>query len=453
MTIAERAVRVGFATSNTAVDATLSETGRRNELPVALFRLLILLAILWLDFETGLPSHDGNHRLILIASYGVGSVIGVLMAVVFIAPTWLRHALSFLDAAALAASISIIEAHVGISKDHVMLLPVFSLVFIILTHAALRYSYALLLNTAVSFVGVLFLADFVGSVPANLPIDAAIVPRVLNYIPRWVEYRSTSIVSIVVGSAMLAFMTYQTRGMLRLSLARERRMRRLSSYVPPAVVHEVDQGVDALALRPYPDVVVLFSDLVGFTKLVETSTSRDVVEMLSRFHEITEASVFEHGGTLHKFLGDGVMCTFDTPDQHGQNATNAIACALKMIGDLEALNRERELSRAPPLRLSVGIHIGEVHMGQIGSARRMEYAVVGDVVNVASRLETITRTLGASIAVSDELLTTARRGPMPRLGQLTRFRRIGPKQLPGRSQRTDVWVWGDVGKLTARGQA
>ncbi len=134
----------------------VSEAERRSEIPVAGFRIAIFIVLLWLDFEAGLSSHISGYLYMIFAVYGIGSLISLLVAARGLHARWLNYLFSFLDVGALAASISLIELVVGISKDHLMLLPVFSLIFIILIHASLRYDYALVLFTAISFIAMLF---------------------------------------------------------------------------------------------------------------------------------------------------------------------------------------------------------------------------------------------------------------------------------------------------------
>ncbi len=135
----------------------------------------------------------------------------------------------------------------------------------------------------------------------------------------------------------------------------------------------------------------MFADIVGFTKFAERQTADQVVSTLRGFHARMERAVFDNGGTLDKFLGDGLMATFGTPDPGPHDASNAVRCGHAMLAAIEDWNRERRASGAEPIALSVGLHCGTVVLGDIGSERRLEFAVLGDVVNVASRLEALTR--------------------------------------------------------------
>jgi adenylate cyclase len=120
-----------------------------------------------------------------------------------------------------------------------------------------------------------------------------------------------------------------------------------------------------------------------------------------------EREVFQHGGTLDKYLGDGLMATFGTPFAGDSDALNALRCARGMIASIAELNRERKDRNEPPIQVSVGLHYGQVVLGDIG-LNRLEFAVIGTTVNAASRLEALTREFGCAIVVSDALVQQAR---------------------------------------------
>ncbi|NQV81651.1 MAG: adenylate/guanylate cyclase domain-containing protein [Alphaproteobacteria bacterium] len=176
----------------------------------------------------------------------------------------------------------------------------------------------------------------------------------------------------------------------------------LSRYFSPAIVDELlatDAPLGAVRTQP---VAVLFADIVGFTRIAETQSAEDVIDLLRGFHQRMENAVFAHGGTLDKFLGDGLMATFGTPHTGLKDTINALACLRAMLAAIDLWNAERAVSGDNPLlQLSIGLHFGMVVLGDIGSERQLEFAVVGDVVNVASRLEELTRTMKVRAVISE----------------------------------------------------
>ena len=183
---------------------------------------------------------------------------------------------------------------------------------------------------------------------------------------------------------------------------------------------------------------MLFADIVGFSQVAERQSPQEMVAMLREFHSLMERAVFDNGGTLDKFLGDGLMATFGTPDTGPEDAANGLRCAHAMQVSVTAWNAERRARGGEAIWLSVGMHYGEVVLGDIGSERRLEFAVLGDVVNVASRLEALTRDLDASIIVSAaciEALESASAAP----ALLEAFVAGGPQNLRGREETIDIW--------------
>jgi adenylate cyclase len=261
--------------------------------------------------------------------------------------------------------------------------------------------------------------------------------------PRFVdlEAQAQNVIVALLLAGVLALVMWRSRRLVlrQLTIARERA--NLARYFPPSVVNELAQLDRPLRTTRQQPVAVMFADIVGFTQLAERAAPDQVVALLRAFHQRVERAIFDHGGTLDKFLGDGVMATFGTPDTGPRDAVNALACAFAMAEAIDRWNVERAQQGEPPIRLSIGIHYGPVLLGDIGSARRLEFAVLGDVVNVAQRLEGLTRELSGQVVVSDELV----RALKDQVGSdaesfLAGFRADPPQHLRGRAQPVPVWT-------------
>jgi adenylate cyclase len=139
--------------------------------------------------------------------------------------------------------------------------------------------------------------------------------------------------------------------------------------------------------------VVLFTDLVGFTPLSSRLDAQDLFALLNRYFEAIASAVIEEQGLLDKFIGDALMAEFGVPRSRGEatEALAAVRAALAMQQRLEALNRDLAAQEQPTLQQGIGLHVGEVIAGNLGSSQRLEFTVVGAAVNVASRLEGLTR--------------------------------------------------------------
>jgi adenylate cyclase len=185
-----------------------------------------------------------------------------------------------------------------------------------------------------------------------------------------------------------------------------RRVRRmLSQYVSPAVLAEVlDHYAEHLQAEVgrKERVTILFSDIRDFTSLSEKMEARSVVEMLNvYFSEMTEA-IFSEGGTIDKFIGDAIMCFWGAPVRVEDHAGRAVRAALSMLQRLDRVNAALEARQYPRLRIGISIHTGEVVLGNIGSEKKLDYTAIGDGVNLASRLEGLTKTYGSPILLSED---------------------------------------------------
>ena len=158
-------------------------------------------------------------------------------------------------------------------------------------------------------------------------------------------------------------------------------------YFAPNVAAQIAEQTGAVQLggqkRP---VVIFFSDIRGFTAMSETMSPDDIATLLTEYFTEMVELVFEHGGTLDKFMGDAMLALWGAPIVHEDDADRAMQCALDQLTALEKLNRKWKDEGRPELGVGFGINFGEVFAGNIGSDRRLEYTVIGDAVNTASRL-------------------------------------------------------------------
>lgn len=244
-------------------------------------------------------------------------------------------------------------------------------------------------------------------------------------------------VVIMIVAGILAAVVWRSRRLVtrQASLARERA--NLSRYFSPQLVDELAGRDEPLGPTRRQDVAVLFADIVGFTTMAEAMEPEDVMRLLRDFHGRMEAQVFAHGGTLEKFIGDAMLATFGVPRNGPADARNALACVRDMIGELDAWNTERAAAGLPAIDAGFGAHFGPAVMGDIGSERNMAFAVIGDTVNTTSRLQGLTRELGAPAVVSDALVRQA--------GDTVAELDIAlaasePVTLRGRSEAVALWV-------------
>ncbi len=190
-------------------------------------------------------------------------------------------------------------------------------------------------------------------------------------------------------------------------LAREEVARaNYSRFMPEYVVKQLLNNPNSFKLGGVNQTVtILFADIRGFTAFAERETPEKVVKLLNRYFSLMSEIIFAHGGTLDKYIGDGLMAIFGAPNASPEDAKNALKAAITMQMQLQTLNKELESEGFQRINVGIGLHTGEAVIGYIGSDRRSEYTAIGDTVNIASRLES--NATGGQILVSE---ATARAG-------------------------------------------
>jgi adenylate cyclase len=275
--------------------------------------------------------------------------------------------------------------------------------------------------------------------PSDRP-DAAITPSAYlnpNYLSR-LKYEYEVFVFVLI-SAGLALLVRRSRGLVAERAEAERARGNLARYFSPKVVEVLAERDEPLGRVRRQAVGVLFADLVGFSTLTEDKPPEEVMAMLRAFHGRMEDQVFRHGGCLEKFIGDALLATFGVPDAGARDATDALACAHAILAALEDWNDERRAEGLPPLSMGVGLHYGPVVLGDIGSGRSMAFAAVGDTINVASRLQALTRELDATLIVSGALVDAVEREGAD-VSALKTLTPRGAHVLRGRDTPIEVWA-------------
>ena len=208
--------------------------------------------------------------------------------------------------------------------------------------------------------------------------------------------------AIGFAAALAHYSVHRTIRMVHTLSTEEMRRERLGRYFPPQVAAHIDADDRVLTAGESREVTLLFCDIRGFTQVAEQLDGQRVVALLNEFHTRMVGIIFEHGGTLDKFMGDGLMSYFGAPAAQPDHCERAVRCAVAMQAELARLNEEREKNGGAPLRMGIGVHTGEVVLGDIGAPQRRDYTAIGDAVNVASRVEQLTKEENVPILVSEE---------------------------------------------------
>jgi adenylate cyclase len=218
---------------------------------------------------------------------------------------------------------------------------------------------------------------------------------------------------------------------------RKQMMKLFSSYVDPAVANTIWERRDEVLLAGEERVAtVMFSDIRSFTAMSAGKPPAEVLAWLNRYMSAMDEVIREHGGFLNKFIGDGLMIIFGLPLSRGvkEEAVQALRASVAMLERVEELNREGVGNPAlPQLRIGIGLHTGSLMAGSIGSAARQEYSVIGETVNLASRLESLNKQFKTEILMSEATYDLVRQ-------ESAGFRALGLAKVAGLDEPVEVFT-------------
>jgi adenylate cyclase len=190
------------------------------------------------------------------------------------------------------------------------------------------------------------------------------------------------------------------RDLVRVAALQQTRRERLRRYFSPDVAGWVEErGDDDPADTRV--ITVLFCDIRGFTELTQDMSPSRVVDLLKEYQGAMVDEIFDNGGTLDKFIGDGILAYFNAPQHQPDHAPRALRCALSMCTALDGLNESRAKRAEPRLEIGIGIHTGPAMLGTVGTDQRREYTAIGSTVNVAAHLEELAREVDGPILLSE----------------------------------------------------
>ncbi|MFH1116189.1 MAG: adenylate/guanylate cyclase domain-containing protein [Pseudomonadota bacterium] len=211
----------------------------------------------------------------------------------------------------------------------------------------------------------------------------------------------------VVTNDEIGFLGDRVNEMARGLKERERIREVFNLFTSPEIAREI-LSTGTAGMGETRVVTLLFSDLRDFTRMAEQLPPEQVVKSINRYFGEMSAAIVEHGGIVLQYVGDEIEAVFGAPLDDPNHADKAVAAAIEMRARLMALNRERSLSGLEPLRHGIGVHTGKALAGLVGSKHKISYAMVGDTVNVASRIQEINKDLNSDILISEQTYRSLR---------------------------------------------
>jgi adenylate cyclase len=449
----------------------LSEAIAREELAGLAYmfwgRLLVLgLLALWVALT--LPLERSGAYLLAIAAFAVLGAPPYLLARRGRGGSALTAVFLLLDASILAFILIVpppfyVEGwtpQINLRLPNILYMGIF-LVSMALTYSPVLVVWAGVAATAAWSAGYLWIASLPGSLPSTSreALDqglssAEVISRFLD--PRTVSltHLLNQIVFLVLVTLILALTVWRSRRLVRRQVEAEAQRGALSRYFSPNIVRELSTSGRALDRPARQPAAVLFADMMGFTSISERLAPEELVGLLREFHGRLTRIAFAHDGTIDKYIGDAVMLHFGTPRPQADDPVRALACAADMVAEIERWNAEREIAGEAPISIGIGVHYGEVLAGNIGGEHRLEYTVLGDTVNVASRLERLTRETGSSLVVSDDLVQAIRRCGSEPSAIAANLRADRTRTVRGRREPIAIWcLRGDERSADGRGSS
>jgi adenylate cyclase len=185
---------------------------------------------------------------------------------------------------------------------------------------------------------------------------------------------------------------------------KEQKIRNIfQKYVPKAVIEDFFANPEKMLVGDNRVVAILFSDIRGFTTLSEGRQPNEIVESLNDYFGRMVEVVLKHRGVVDKYIGDAIMAIFGAPEKLDNIALSSVSSALDMLDALKLFNQAQLKVNRPPYRIGIGINYGVVTVGNIGSEKKMEYTVIGEMVNRASRIEGLTKVYREELIISESV--------------------------------------------------
>jgi adenylate cyclase len=412
----------------TEAQRLLAEAELRAERTAAGLRLIVavLLGAAALLVAIG-PMPEANvvrMRHLIIPGYFALGLLAFGAARPRLFRPWMPWAFTTLDIAFVVGSTALGLANMALPSNYALSMPMVSLAPLVLAFAAMRVNHYLQ-----AYVALLLVAGLALTAGLDQTWQASVAPPAASLEPLFAGPPNIMrLVMLTLTGLVLVIAAARSRAILLRAIDETTRRANLTRYLPPRIAEWLaETSVDEVRRGRRQRVAVLFADIRGFTQRAETMDPAALGTFVAEFRRRVSAAADAHGGVIDKFVGDSAMLVFGVPRPGSADARNALRCAQALLAGTAEWNRERQATGGDRVEIGIGVHWGEVFCGAIGDEARLEFTVLGDTVNVASRLEQEAKSASLRLIVSQDLLDAADE-PAPKTPWIT----VQPHLLRGR---------------------
>jgi adenylate cyclase len=382
---------------------------------VRMFVAIVLGSVLAAAMVNGSMPHDRStsHQFGLagatIGGYFIVGALSAFLARPHLHRAWYAWAYATCDVVVVLASLYASMTNMALPSNFIAGLPSAWLVPLVLTFGGLRFN-----PVQQAYVTVLLILGVVTIVATATPwsdlgddMATAGLAFFFSGAPNVMRLLMVTLAGVVITLSAL-----RARNLLRRAVTEARQRLNVTRYLPRELAGQLaEANVAALREGQRQRVTVMFVDIRGFTAQTESMNPSEMGEFVSQFRSRITSAAGRHGGVIDKFIGDAAMLVFGVTRESSDDARNALDCAYHILDNVDAWNTERQARGEPAVAVGIGIHCGEVFCGAVGDESRLEFTVLGDTVNVAARLENLSKTEAVRIVASRDLLDAAHEDP------------------------------------------
>lgn len=448
----DRAARTRLSLLREAEASAERIVGIVRMLSAALLGVVFFLAVSGAGPETGAAIDQviARQHGVAVATMAASLLLGALSVVVArpaLFRPWIPWASSAFDLTFVLSGLWISLVSSGLGANYLLAMPSAWLIPIVLAFGALRYNFRLQIAVTVAMaLGLVAVSAMAGGwqvIPTGDPANANVMFALPPGIVRWAM--------ILACGLVIAVAVLRTHRLLDRAMEEARRRMALTRYLPAELGESLAAGEEGgLAARRRQEIAILFTDIRGFTARAEDMSTEGLRVFVTAWRQHIHRAAREHGGIVDKHMGDAAMLLFGVaPAGHPDRAArNALACCQAILDVVTEWNAALAAEGQKPVAIGIGIHLGEVYCGTVGNSERLEFTVLGDAVNVAARLEGMTKALGVAALASDAVVSRA--GPAAR-----GWRSLGVQAIAGRSSGLPIHAleWAGPPSRTAPGES